>query len=103
MLVVYRQCVFIVGALFHSAHARDFYVDHVMLYKLNLVPGVVLERIVTRAMSGASAFGEWTVIDRKEAMEEVEAITDICLLSKKEKAPSGYTVVSSGELGGLTK
>lgn len=41
--------------------------------------------------------GEWTVIestDGKPAMEEEEeAVTDICLLTKKEKVPSGYTVV----------
>lgn len=40
--------------------------------------------------------GEWTVIestDGKGAMEEEEAVTDICLLTKKEKVPSGYTVV----------
>ena len=42
----------------------------------------------------ASAIGEWTIIDKNEAMEGGEAITDICLLSKKEKVPSGYTVVS---------
>ena len=35
--------------------------------------------------------GEWAII---EPMEGEEAITDICLLAKKEKAPSGYTVVS---------
>ena len=44
--------------------------------------------------------GEWTVIDGKQAMEGEEAITDICLLTKKEKVPSGYTVVSSRRLGG---
>lgn len=32
---------------------------------------------------------EWAII---EPMGE-EAITDICLLSKKEKVPSGYSVV----------
>lgn len=43
--------------------------------------------------------GEWTVIEStdgnlgKGAMEEEEAVTDICLLTKKEKVPSGYTVV----------
>jgi hypothetical protein len=37
--------------------------------------------------------GEWTVIDGKQAMEGEEAITDICLFTKKEKVPSGYTVI----------
>ena len=46
--------------------------------------------------------GEWTLIDLestdgKQAMEEGgEAVTDICLLAKKEKVPSGYTVVKRG-------
>ena len=35
--------------------------------------------------------GEWAII---EPMEGEEAITDICLLAKKEKVPSGYAVVS---------
>lgn len=39
--------------------------------------------------------GEWAVIERSDAMEAEEAITDICLLAKKEKTPQGYTVVSS--------
>ena len=34
--------------------------------------------------------GEWAVI---EPMEGEEVISDICLLAKKEKVPSGYTVV----------
>ena len=36
--------------------------------------------------------GEWAII---EPMEGEESITDICLLAKKEKAPAGYTVVST--------
>jgi hypothetical protein len=34
--------------------------------------------------------GEWAII---EPMEGEEAITDICLLAKKEKVPSGYAVI----------
>lgn len=39
--------------------------------------------------------GEWTVID-SAAMDGEEAITDVILLAKKEKAPSGYHVVGHG-------
>ena len=46
--------------------------------------------------------GEWEVIENSataaHAMES-EGITDICLLAKKEKAPSGYTVVSTVYIG----
>ena len=42
--------------------------------------------------------GEWTVIESTAMEGEGEgAITDVCLLTKKEKAPSGYTVVRSGD------
>ena len=34
--------------------------------------------------------GDWAVI---EPMEGEECISDICLLAKKEKVPSGYSVV----------
>lgn len=68
-----------------------------MLARMRGLPSVnygKMGSIVTFAFLVMS--GEWTVIestDGKRVMEEEEAVTDICLLTKKEKVPSGYTVV----------